>query len=332
MEQINIVFRALAASQEILFLVLLALSNNPLRVRVIGAALLLGILSYLLTPIFYAELSPTAILPLFFMAKIIPAILLLFTWVVFEESAPIPIWIWFLIFVDVFISAAMPSGLLTFSEHVPVALVRYILSIVFVCLAIYVVWRGRDNDLVERRQTLRLWFIGCTVFLVLCILAVELLFDLQVPKQIEHLGMGFIFVFSLLVMLAFVKFNPQLQLVGIPIPIRTRSEDPFLQRLLKQMTDERLYADHQLRVGSLAEYLGMPEHQLRKKINQGLGYRNFNQFVNRYRIEEASSRLLSEPGTPILSIALDVGFSSISSFNTAFRAQFGVAPSDYRSE
>ena len=60
--------------------------------------------------------------------------------------------------------------------------------------------------------------------------------------------------------------------------------------------------------------------------------RNFNQFVNRYRIEEAGERLLSEARTPVLTIALDVGFRSISSFNTAFQAQFGVSPTQYRAQ
>jgi AraC-like DNA-binding protein len=96
------------------------------------------------------------------------------------------------------------------------------------------------------------------------------------------------------------------------------------------MQDERLYADHDLRVAKLADMVGLPEHSLRKKINKQLGYRNFNQFVNRYRIEEAGQRLNKEPTIPVLSVALDVGFRSISSFNTAFQSQFGMSPTEYR--
>ncbi|MEO0369205.1 MAG: helix-turn-helix domain-containing protein, partial [Pseudomonadota bacterium] len=71
---------------------------------------------------------------------------------------------------------------------------------------------------------------------------------------------------------------------------------------------------------------------LRQKINQELGYRNFNQFVNHYRIEEAGERLRKDSRTPVLSVALDVGFRSISSFNTAFQSEFGVSPTKYRAE
>jgi len=117
-----------------------------------------------------------------------------------------------------------------------------------------------------------------------------------------------------------------------PKPKIELGDDTHVDNLLARMQNERLYADHDLRVGSLADIIGMPEYQLRKKINQSLGFRNFNQFVNGYRIEEAGQRLLSEPRTPVLSIALDVGFRSISSFNSAFQAHFGVSPTAYRSQ
>jgi len=96
------------------------------------------------------------------------------------------------------------------------------------------------------------------------------------------------------------------------------------------MKDERLYADHDLRVAKLADMMNLPEHSLRKKINKQLGYRNFNQFVNQYRIKEAGQRLNEEPTIPVLSVALDVGFRSISSFNTAFQSQYGMSPTEYR--
>ena len=79
-----------------------------------------------------------------------------------------------------------------------------------------------------------------------------------------------------------------------------------------------------------ASRLKVPEYQLRRTLNQNLGYRNFNQFINRCRIEEAARRLRSEPRTPVLTIALDVGFRSISSFNSAFRSHFQDSPSAYR--
>jgi len=120
--------------------------------------------------------------------------------------------------------------------------------------------------------------------------------------------------------------------MSLPTPAVVESEDPLISELLKRMRDERLYADHDLRVGSLASLLNIPEYKLRSKINQQLGYRNFNQFVNHYRIEEAGVKLRKDVRMPVLSIALDVGFRSISSFNSAFQTQFGISPTQYRAE
>jgi AraC-like DNA-binding protein len=96
------------------------------------------------------------------------------------------------------------------------------------------------------------------------------------------------------------------------------------------MNEDRAYTDHDLRIAHLAASLGVPEYQLRRTINRNLGYRNFNQFINHYRVEEAARRLIDEPTLPVLTIALDVGFRSISSFNTAFRAKYQKTPTDYR--
>ena len=76
----------------------------------------------------------------------------------------------------------------------------------------------------------------------------------------------------------------------------------------------------------------MPEHLLRKLINQGLGYRNFSDFLNHYRIEDAASRLAdpSQAHLPILTIALDAGYASLAPFNRAFKEKMEQTPSDYR--
>ena len=104
------------------------------------------------------------------------------------------------------------------------------------------------------------------------------------------------------------------------------------ERARAAMREERLYADHDLRVATLAAHLDVPEYRLRRAINGTLGHRNFNQFVNGYRLDEAAGRLATDPRTPVLTIALDVGFRSISSFNAAFRERYGRAPGAYRLE
>lgn len=101
---------------------------------------------------------------------------------------------------------------------------------------------------------------------------------------------------------------------------------------LKNIMETNIHRDHDLNISTLADRSGIHEYQLRALINQSMGYRNFREFLNSYRLEEVQSAL-SDPvfdAAPITTIAFDSGFNSIPSFNRVFKAQFGVAPTEYR--
>ena len=82
----------------------------------------------------------------------------------------------------------------------------------------------------------------------------------------------------------------------------------------------------------MADRLGLPEHKLRRLINQQLGWRNFNQYLNAYRLADAKAALADplQAEVPVLTIAMDAGFQSLGPFNRAFKADTGVTPSEYR--
>jgi AraC-like DNA-binding protein len=100
------------------------------------------------------------------------------------------------------------------------------------------------------------------------------------------------------------------------------------------MTVERIYRQEGLAIGALAARFDVPEYRLRQAINEGLGYRNFNAFLNRYRIEDAKAALsdIAQREVPVLTIAMDAGFQSIGPFNRAFKAETGMTPSEFRRE
>jgi AraC-like DNA-binding protein len=109
--------------------------------------------------------------------------------------------------------------------------------------------------------------------------------------------------------------------------------DPaLLRRLERLMTVERAYRREGLSIGSLAAELGVPEYRLRQLINEGLGHRNFNAFLNRYRLDEAKAALADpqQKEVPVLTIALDAGFQSIGPFNRAFKADTDLTPTEFR--
>jgi AraC-like DNA-binding protein len=106
----------------------------------------------------------------------------------------------------------------------------------------------------------------------------------------------------------------------------------LLRRLDHLMSVERIYRQEGLTIARLAAKLDLPEHRLRQAINEALGYRNFNAFLNRYRIDEAKAALsdMSQRDVPVLTIAMDAGFQSIGPFNRAFKASTGTTPTEFR--
>lgn len=123
--------------------------------------------------------------------------------------------------------------------------------------------------------------------------------------------------------------------VAARAPAARVAVDPILLRRLDHlMTVERTYRQEGLAIGALAARLDIPEHRLRQAINEGLGYRNFNAFLNYYRIADAKLALsdADQREVPVLTIAMDAGFQSIGPFNRAFKAETGVTPTEFRRE
>ena len=104
-------------------------------------------------------------------------------------------------------------------------------------------------------------------------------------------------------------------------------------RLNEALHRKQVYLDPELKVADLAQLLGTAEYKLSQCITGELGFNNFNQLVNSYRISEAKRRFSDAQfdTLPILTIAMDCGFASIGPFNRAFKADMGVTPSAFRS-
>jgi AraC-like DNA-binding protein len=110
------------------------------------------------------------------------------------------------------------------------------------------------------------------------------------------------------------------------------ADQKLIDALMRLMSDERIYRHDNVTIGTLATKLGIPEYRLRRLINQRLGYRNFNVFLNEHRIAEAKAALAdpNQAEVPVITIAMDAGFQSLGPFNRAFKAITGVTPTEYR--
>ncbi len=328
-----LVLRILATSQVLLSAAALLISSNPYRIRLLGIAVMLGVVSYLVSaPVFghiNLEVGPWLSLP----ADVVPPLLFFFTWDLFEDDREPPLFVWLV--AALYLVVALWLGLERGVTNAPVNIYWLVplqlAKLGFAIGAMFVVWRGRENDVVESRLKLRRVFAASIGIIVAAVVATELVTGWKVPELIELLGMAAIFVTTLMLNLAFLRINPSFVLRDSRASVSVSPEDtPLIDALNKLMSEDLAYTNHDLRIADLAATLKVPEYQLRRTINRSLGYQNFNQFINRYRVEEAARRLVNEPRAPVLTIALDVGFRSISSFNTAFRAHYKKTPTDYR--
>ena len=105
--------------------------------------------------------------------------------------------------------------------------------------------------------------------------------------------------------------------------------DKLTLRLEKVMQEDRPYLEPSLTLAELSRMLGVNTAVLSYAINQSQGC-NFNDFINRFRVEAVKQKLAERNGEQLLTIALDHGFNSKATFNRAFKKFTGLSPREYQ--
>ncbi len=101
---------------------------------------------------------------------------------------------------------------------------------------------------------------------------------------------------------------------------------------VKQILEKDLpYLNPDFSLPSLAKEAKTSVHALSQAINEGFG-KTFFELTAEYRVKEACRILQTEEGAYLKmeEIAERVGYSSKSSFNTVFKKQMGMTPSEFR--
>jgi AraC-like DNA-binding protein len=101
-------------------------------------------------------------------------------------------------------------------------------------------------------------------------------------------------------------------------------------RLDNLMINDKIFLDNEISLATVAEKLNISIHDTSYLINEVTGD-NFYNFINKYRVEEAKKLLTSDKSDKLnmLGIAFESGFNSKTTFNTAFKKQVGISPSEY---
>ena len=110
-----------------------------------------------------------------------------------------------------------------------------------------------------------------------------------------------------------------------------QADDEYVSRILKFMDDEKPYLKSNITLDALSEFIDVPARELTAILN-GHFKMNFYEFINNYRIKEAKEILKTDKEQTISDVFLAVGFNSKSVFNTFFKKNTGMTPSEFRNQ
>ena len=118
-----------------------------------------------------------------------------------------------------------------------------------------------------------------------------------------------------------------------PVKIYLSDDDAhkYCQQLITFMEADKMYLNPAIKLDLVANKLFVPERVVSSLLNQHIG-KNFNDFVNEYRVNEAKKKLAdaSLRQFTIAAIAFDSGFNSLPTFQRCFKQFTGVTPSQYQ--
>ena len=211
--------------------------------------------------------------------------------------------------------------------------------VVLALFALHEAWRGLAVDLLERRRRLRVLVVtGIAGFLLAAVVVqtYNLVQGTATPPILVNANLVLITTAALAALWHLVQLRTASWLepepaVACPAELGAL-ESRVLAALQREIAERHVYREEGLTIGLLAARLRTREQVLRRVINKGLGYRNFNDFLHALRIREACERLrrAEDARLPVLSIALGVGYGSIGPFNRAFKARMGMTPTQFR--
>jgi AraC-like DNA-binding protein len=278
-----------------------------------------------------------------FARNLTPGLFMLLTFSLFTDGRRFPRWLLVLLAVQLALEepgrALIPPAwrYARFATQTAPAL----LQTLFAGFALY--WTVADwrVDLIERRRRTRLLILVVSGLLTLVSgLLTRVIID---PDSPANYAVHVALTAADLAILIFVLFQLTDVDVGrdlafeprAPARARPAAEADVgapLARLTALLDSEQVWQEEGLSLKRLADLAGLPEYRLRKLIHEQLGYRNFNALLHDRRVREACRRL-ADPGlrrTPVLTIALSVGYASVNTFNRGFREIMGVTPSAWR--
>jgi AraC-like DNA-binding protein len=187
-------------------------------------------------------------------------------------------------------------------------------------------------------KILVLGFAGVT--LVGVVLSLSKVVNLFYPVDISlQIFLGLTTYYADLVLVCFLLFFSAVNISSIAkVKGQSKSsyedyeaDEEYVDRIIKFMDSEKPYLKSNITLDALSESIDIPARELTAIFN-GHFKMNFYEFINNYRIKEAKEILKTDKEQTISDVFLAVGFNSKSVFNTFFKKNTGMTPSEFRKQ
>jgi len=108
------------------------------------------------------------------------------------------------------------------------------------------------------------------------------------------------------------------------------ASEGILLRMEEAMQSKKLYLEPEFTLPMLAEAVQAPSYHLSQVLSERI-QKNFYEYINAYRVEEAKRMLLdpTKKHYTVLAIAYDSGFNSKTTFNKVFKRFTGQTPTEF---
>lgn len=106
-------------------------------------------------------------------------------------------------------------------------------------------------------------------------------------------------------------------------------EAQLMARIVTLMENEKLYLNPELKIGDVADALGVHRNNVSACINSHQGC-SFSQYVNDYRLQHAKRLLMETPEMKISAVGLESGFANERSFFRAFKSAMDMTPKEWK--
>ncbi|MVM40318.1 helix-turn-helix domain-containing protein [Spirosoma sp. HMF3257] len=112
--------------------------------------------------------------------------------------------------------------------------------------------------------------------------------------------------------------------------LSSKTVEQVISALVNAMEQQKLFLDTELTVDKLGQHLHLPPKLISAVLNQHL-HKNYNGFVNEYRVDEVKRRLRhpAYEHLTLTGIAFDCGFNSQATFQRTFKLVTGSSPGEY---